>query len=438
MRRLISAATLSAALALTTGACGGSDASSTASSAGKSSTGAAAGSSKPVTITWWDTSDATNEAPTFKDLVSRFEKANPGITVKYVNVPFADAQIKFQTAAGSKGAPDVLRADVGWTSGFVKAGYLLPLDGTPAAAEASKFEPQLITQATFDGKLYGMPEVTDTLAFMYNKDLFAKAGITAAPTTWAELTTDMAAVKAKTGVDGFAFNPQSYYAMPFLFGEGTDMLDAASKKITITSPESVKAVDTLKALVAAPGAAKLDVTADGYGNIMDAFENGKVASIIQGPWETTNIYKGAAFAAKANLGIAPVPAGSTGKAGAPLGGHNLVAYAGSDADHQAASAKFIGFMTSAASQVEIATKNATLPTRTDAYTAEVTANPAIAAFQKVLPTGVARQAQPQYSSLYGIFGTELTKILTGQESTQDGLGKVATQAKKLIPDYSAN
>jgi arabinogalactan oligomer/maltooligosaccharide transport system substrate-binding protein len=357
--------------------------------------------------------------------------------VNYVNVPFADAQSKFQTAAGATGAPDVLRSDVGWLPAFAKEGFLLPLDGTPAAADVSKFEPQLIQQATYAGKLYGMPEVTDTLGLMYNKKLFASAGISAAPTTWGQLTTDMAVIKQKDGVDGFAFNPQSYYAMPFLFGEGTDMVDSSAKKITINSAAAVKAIDTLKGVLAAPGAAKLDTTTNGYSNIMDSFESGKVAAIIQGPWETTNVYKGSAFSDKSNLGIAPVPAGSTGKAGAPVGGHNLVAYAGSDAAHQAAAEKFIAFMTSASSQVTIATGNATLPTRSDAYTSAVTANPGIAGFQAVLTTGVPRQAIPEYSSLYTPVQTDLVEILTGQESTQAGLDNIAIAIKKLLPDYAS-
>lgn len=424
MRRGIASGLLTVALAVSATACG--SASSDNSTAGD-----------PVTITWWDTSDATNEAPTFQTLVHDFEQANPGITVKYVNVPFGDAQTKFQTAASTgSGAPDVLRADVGWTAGFAKAGLLLPLDGTPAAADKDSFESNLIEQASYDGKLYGMPEVTDTLALMYNKQLFAKAGITSPPATWDALKTDMAQIKTKTGADGFAFNPASYYAMPFLYGEGTDMVDLDSHTVTVNSAPAVQAIDTLKSVIAAPGAAKLDTTSNGYANIMDAFESGKVASIIQGPWETTNVFKGKVFKDRSNLGIAPVPAGSTGKAGAPVGGHNLVAYAGSDSAHQAAAERFIAFMTSASSQETIATKNATLPTREDAYTPAVTANPGIAGFKAVLASGVPRPALPEYSNLYTPLQTDLVKILTNQESTQQGLDNVATAIKKQLPDFS--
>ncbi|WP_042368479.1 extracellular solute-binding protein [Streptacidiphilus neutrinimicus] len=427
MRRGIAAAVLATAIAVSASACGSSGGTASGSSA-----------SGPVTITWWDTSDATNEAPTYKALVAQFEQANPSIKVDYVSVPFANAQTKFTAAAAAgKGAPDVLRSDVGWLAGFAQQGFLVPLDGTAASAEKSSFEPQLIQQATYQGKLYGMPEVTDTLGLMYNKALFTKAGITAAPKTWDELKADAALVKQKDGVDGFAFNPASYYAMPFLYGEGTDMLDASSKKLEFNSAAAIKGMNTLKDLVSAPGVSKLDTTPNGYTNIMDAFESGKVASIIQGPWETSNVFKGAAFADKTNLGVAAVPAGSAGKAGAPIGGHNLVAYAGSDAAHQAAAEKFIAFMTSAASQVTTATKNDTLPTRQDAYTSAVTSNPGIADFQAILSAGVPRQPVAHYSDLYGPFGTELTKMLSGQETVQQAMSNTTIQAQKLLPDYAA-
>lgn len=423
MRRGIAAGALVASLALAATACGGSDSGSDKSDG-------------PVTITWWDTSNATNEAPTYQALVEQFESANKTIKVKYVNVPFDQAQNKFDTAAGSKGAPDVLRSEVGWTPAFAKKGFFLPLDGTEALAEQGQFEPNLIKQAQYDGKTYGVPLVTDTLALVYNKDLFKKAGITEAPTTWDELKSDAAEVKDKTGADGYWGSTAGYYAMPFLYGEGTDNVDATAKKITVDSAPAEKAYGTWLSLFSGKGLHKADVTADAYAHIQDAFVNGKVAAIIQGPWEITNFYKGSAFKDKSNLGIATVPAGSAGKAGAPTGGHNLSVYAGSDKAHQEAALKFVKFMTSAKSQETIALKNSTLPTRTDAYTAQVKADPGIAGYQGVLAAAQPRPALPEYSSLWTPLDTELPKIAAGKEPLDKGLNNVELAIAKLVPDFS--
>ncbi|MFJ5925958.1 extracellular solute-binding protein [Kitasatospora sp. NPDC092948] len=425
MRRGIAASALVAALAVTLAACGSSGSGSDAKGDG------------PVTITYWDTSNATNEAPNYQELVKKFEAANPNIKVNFENVPFDQAQNKLETAMGAKGAPDAFRSEVGWTSAFAKAGYLEPLDGTPALTDASVFQPSLIQQAKFSGKTYGVPLVTDTLALMYNKELFAKAGITAAPTTWDELKTDAAQLKDKAGVDGFWLKAaDGYYAMPFLYGEGTNMVDAAGKKITVNSAEAVKAIETYKSMFTAPGTVKADVTTDAYAHMMDAFNSGKVAAIIQGPWEVTNVYKGSAFADKKNLGIAAVPNGSAGKGGAPTGGHNVSVYAGSDAAHKAAAEKLAAFLTSAESQTFLALKNGTLPTRSDAYTAEVKANPGIADFQAILTSAQPRPELPEYASLFGSFGTNLGKIVQGQSDTKAGLDATATDYAKLLPDFA--
>ncbi|GAB1335293.1 extracellular solute-binding protein [Streptomyces sp. E-15] len=423
MRRGIAASALVASLALTATACGGSD----------SDGGASDG---PVTITWWDTSNATNEAPAYKALVQRFEAAHKDVKVKYVNVPFDQAQNKFDTAAGAKGAPDILRSEVGWTPAFAKKGYFLPLDGTEALADQAKFQPSLVKQAQYEGKTYGVPLVTDTLALVYNKALFKKAGITEAPKTWDELKADAARIEDKAGVDGYWGSTQGYYAQPFLYGEGTDTVDAAGKKITVKSAAAKKGYGTWLGLFSGKGLHKADATADAYAHIQDAFVNGKVAAILQGPWEITNFYQGSAFKDKANLGIAAVPAGSTGKAGAPTGGHNLSVYAGSDKAHQEAALKFVKFMTSAQSQETVALKNSTLPTRSDAYTDKVKADPGIAGYQGVLAAAQPRPALPEYSSLWGPLDTELPKIAGGKESLDEGLDNAELAISKLVPDFA--
>lgn len=420
MRRGIAATAVVASLALAATACGGSDSGGTASG--------------PVTITWWDTSNATNEAPAYQALVKDFEAANPDIKVKYVNVPFDQAQNKFDTAAGASGAPDVLRAEVGWTPAFAKKSYLLPLDDTEALADKDKFEPNLLKQAQFEGKTYGVPLVTDMLALVYNKALFARAGITAPPKTWDELKTDAAAIKDKTGADGFFGSEKGYYLEPFLMGEGTDTVDVPGRKITLNSPQGQKATSTWLSLFSGKGLHPADVTADAYAHRQDAFVTGKVAMTVEGPWEITNFYRGSAFKDKKNLGIAAVPAGSAGAAGSPTGGHNLSVYVGSDKAHQDAAVKFVKWMTSAKTQEQIAVKNSTLPTRSDAYSPAVTKDPGIAGYQKVLATARPRPELPEYSSLWGPLDEALPQAASGKEPLEKAISDVVRQYGKLLPD----
>jgi arabinogalactan oligomer/maltooligosaccharide transport system substrate-binding protein len=426
MRRIVRTAAALAVVALAATACSGGD---------DAGTGQAAKDPRNVsgTVTWWDTSDATNEGPVFKELVAKFEAKYPKIKVNYVNVPFDAAQNKFKTAAQSgSGAPDVFRAEVAWTPGFAKLGYLQPLAGTPAVDGEDDYLPGPVASTRFDGKTYGVPQVTDTLALLYNKELLAKAGVTA-PKTMDELKSAALAVKAKTGAGGVYLNPGGYFLLPFLYGEGTDLVDADAKKITVNSPEAAKAVDRVKDLIASGAAVKPDF-ADGYNNMQASFKDGKVAMVVNGPWSVADDLKGKAFAKPENLGIAPVPAGGSGKAGAPTGGHNYVVYAGSK--QLDASYLFVQFMNSAENQAYLAEKLSLLPTRKSAYEqGGVKASPVVTAFGEVLETAVPRPAIPEGGDLFKALDENYVKVLNGSSSTEKGLDDVASAYEQILTDW---
>ena len=418
-----------AALALAASACSSSKSSSAAPAAANTDPASVKGS-----VTWWDTSDATNEAPNYQPIIQAFEAKYPNIKVNYVNVPFSDAKDKFKTAAQSgNGAPDVLRADVGWTPAFAELGYLQPLDGTPALKDDSDYMSGPYASDHYKGKIYGVPQVTDTLALLYNKDLFAKAGIASPPKTWDELKADGLAIKAKTGSDGVFLNSGSYFLLPFIYGEGGDLVDVANKKITVNDAKALKGVGVAQDLVKS-GAAVTDVTKDAYNNMQTAFKDGKVAMVVNGPWSTADDLKGKAFSSADNLGIATVPAGSV-KAGAPVGGHNLVVYAGSK--NLDASYLFVQFLNSAANQATIAAKNNVLPTRTSAYNdPQVSGNKVLSAFADPLKNAVGRPPLAGASDLFTPLDTDYQAILGGQKSAQDGLNDAATQFAQILPDFT--
>jgi arabinogalactan oligomer/maltooligosaccharide transport system substrate-binding protein len=430
MRRGISTVAMAAAIVLGATACGGNG-SGSKSDSGKAKDPA----SVSGTITYWDTSDAKNEAPAYQALVKDFEAKYPQIKVNYQNVDFTTVEQKFKAAAQSgKGAPDVIRADVGLIPEYASLHYIAPLDGTAALQDTQDFVTGPMNTTKYDGKTYGVPSVTDTLGLLYNKDILTRAGIAQPPTTWDELIADSATIKAKVpGVAGTYVNPDSYFLFPLLFGEGADLADPAGKKVTINAPEAVKAVTEAKKIYDT-SSLKVDF-ASAYDNMQTSFKTGKVAMLIQGPWSVSDDLSGSAFQGKeSNLGYAPVPAGSTGKALAPTGGHDLAVYQGSK--NLDASYLFTQFMTSSTAQQQIALKNGTLPTRTSAYTPEVLKNQTIAGFKPIMDTARPRVALPQVGSLFTPLQQEYIKILQGQTSVQDGLNAAAKEFGKLLPGYT--
>lgn len=423
MRRGITATALVATLALAATACGGDE----ESTGGKSSSGELTG-----TVTWWDTSTVGSEDKVFKKLAEDFEAKHKGVDVKYVNVPFGEAQNKFKNAAQSgSGAPDVIRSEVAWTPEFADLGYLAPLDGTAALKDEKDFVPQAAASTKYDDKTYAVPQVIDSLGIFYNKKLFKDAGVEV-PTTIDELKTVSKAIKDKTGKTGmYLRGDDAYWFLSFLYGEGGDLVDAKGKTVTVDSPAGVKAMEVVKDLVDS-GAAKTDAT-DGWENMQAAFKGGDVAMMINGPWAIADTYAGPQFKDKANLGVAPVPAGSAGQ-GAPQGGHNLGVYAGSK--NLDASYAFVEYMSSAESQAKITTELNLLPTRTSVYSRpEVAQNEIVGFFKPVVDKAIERPWIPETGSLFAPLVTEYTKVLTGQTTPEKGVKTTGDSYRKLLKGW---
>ncbi|MFF1419663.1 extracellular solute-binding protein [Streptomyces sp. NPDC058280] len=423
MRRGITATALAATLALAATACGSDD----ESSSGKSSGGELSG-----TVTWWDTSTVGSEDKVFKKLAEGFEKKHPKVDVKYVNVPFGDAQNKFKNAAQSgSGAPDVIRSEVAWTPEFADLGYLAPLDGTPALKNDKDFLAQAAASTKYNGKTYAAPQVIDSMGIFYNKKIFKDAGVEV-PTTVDELKTVSKTIKDKTGKTGlYLRGDDAYWFLSFLYGEGGNLVDAGSKTVTVDNAAGVKAMTVVKDLVDS-GAAKTDAT-DGWENMQSSFKDGKVAMIINGPWAVADTYGGPQFKDKANLGIAPVPAGSAGQ-GAPQGGHNLAVYAGSK--NLDASYAFTEYMTSAESQAQVAKDLNLLPTRTSVYSQPgVADNEIVGFFKPVVDKAVERPWIPETGSLFAPLVTEYTKVLTGQTTPEKGAQSTGDSYRKLLKGW---
>jgi arabinogalactan oligomer/maltooligosaccharide transport system substrate-binding protein len=420
-----------AALALTLAACG-SDSDSDSNT--DSDSDASSPGDLTAELTWWDTSDATNEAPAYDDLIAKFNEEYPNVTVKHETVPFDQTQNKFKTAAEScSGAPDILRAEVAWTPEFASLGYLYNLDGT--AALENNFLETPLSSNVYDGKTYGVPQVTDTLGLMYNKALFEKAGLDpeTPPATWDEVREAAKALKSKAGVDGIYINSGGYFLLPFLYGEGADLVDSEAQTITVNSPEAVKGIETAQSMVE-DGTATKPVANDPYGTMMTLFKEQKVGMIINGPWEVAGISDDPNFGGIENLGVAPVPAGSAGQ-GAPVGGHNYVVWSGMDDAKAEAAAAFIAFMSSAESEAFIADELGLLPGNADSY--DMVTNERVALWADAMEVAQPRPWIPEGGQFFAALDTMATEVLIQGKPVQPAMDKVAeTYKNEVVPDYS--
>ncbi len=443
MKKRLHLATLVAGVAIIATACSSSTASSSPSAAGSaaaSSAPSAAESAAPSAggelaykgeITYWNTMRDFEAAEVQKQL-DAWQALHPGITVKMDLVPFDGADKKYETAANAGNAPDVFRSDVGWVSGFANQGMLLDLTSAFPTA-ANDFLAAPLATGTYQGKIYGVPQVTDALGLQCNKTVLTAAGLSAAPATWDELisagtkVTDLAAQKY-----GFYMRGDSYWSQPFIWGWGGTLFTANDQgKVTnigVNSPESVAGWTYLKTKILGTVApATWDFKTD-YDNMDAGFKAGTIMCILQGPWQVADILKGEAFADPTNLVIAPVPAGIDGKTGSPVGGHDWVVGVdvGKDEAKVAAVANLIQYLTAPEQQAVLAKSLGLLPTNKAAYDiAAVKSDPIITQWNAVLAKATNRSGVPGAQGIYDSFTKNWQLFLTGSSTAQEAVDATA-------------
>ncbi|GGP35642.1 extracellular solute-binding protein [Saccharothrix coeruleofusca] len=383
-------------------------------------------------VTFWDTS-GPNESPVFSKIAQDCATQG-GYSVKTETVAFDQALNNYKTAAQGGQGPDVFRAEVAWVPQLAKNGLVVDLSDTELAKDTSDFLETPLGSTRFEGKTYGVPQVTDSLALFYNKKLLADAGVEP-PKTWEELKT----VAAKLGGEkAFFVNNDAYYALPFIYGAGGDLVDADAKKIVVNSAENVKALETAKGLVDAKAASTALDPGNSYSNMQAGFSSGEIAMVVNGPWSVADYLKGTAFTDAANLGIAPVPGETEGGGSAPVGGHDYVIRQGTKAKDNAI--KLVACMSSTESQARIAKELGLLPTRKSAYdNADVKANPVVSAFEPVATSAHARAWIPEGDQLFAPLKIAYADVLAGKKDAKTALDEVAKSYKdQILPEYTTS
>src|SRR2546423_2382687 len=196
--RLMAAAAIGAAALAAVAGCGSSSGSSSASSSGK------------VTLTFFGADYGTgpsNSTTKYWDAVAAaFHQAHPSITVNVQTVNWNDFPTKSATLIQNKQYPDIMEGNP--APPYAQSGLIYPASDVLSSDVVSNLIPKFLTDGQYQGTNYGIPFTTSTRAMYYNKKIFAAAGLSAPPKTWAELQSDAAKIKAK-GHIGYGMPPGS-------------------------------------------------------------------------------------------------------------------------------------------------------------------------------------------------------------------------------------
>lgn len=128
-------------------------------------------------ISWWG-DDA--RAALFADVIDLFEAEHPNITVVETPVGSPDDlfnRLATDFAGGGDTAPDVFALGGAKPLEYGGLGALLDLGTVSDQLDVSKYPDFSLTNATVDGKLYGLPTGGNATAAFINTDILAEAGV---------------------------------------------------------------------------------------------------------------------------------------------------------------------------------------------------------------------------------------------------------------------
>jgi putative chitobiose transport system substrate-binding protein len=300
----------------------------------------------------------------FKDAIGKFEAANPGIKVHWVDVPWGAMQGKIQAAMGAKTAPDVVNLNPDFATQLATRNAWLDLDPVLTKGENKEYLPRIWQAGTMNGKAFSFPWYLTTNVTIYNQDLLTKAGVTKPPTTYQELAQSAKQIKEKTGKYAFFTTfvaEDSNDVLESLVQMGVELVDKQGKA-AFNTPEGKAAfqywVDLYK-----QGLLPKESLTQGHQQGIQLYQAGETAILSAGAPFIETIAKNAPQIAKVSA-VAPQISGKTGKKGVAV--MNLVIPRTTNKPD--AAVKFALFITNATNQLAFAQASDTLPSNDRAIT----------------------------------------------------------------------
>lgn len=380
---------------------------------------------------------------TWQKVVDGFQKANPKIKVKQLNIPYAQytSTINQRMAQGGSGI-DLMVVDAGGAlADFANRRYLADISNLKGDALGVALSPDMVTSRVHNGRLYALETWTTAQFLYYNKDALQKSGVAAPssdpakPWTYQQVTAAAKKIQAsKAAQYPLLFDQWDTYYQLQMMGVSAGGGDAISAdgKVDFTNAGWQKVLTWYGSLFK-DGLSPRGITNDKNGAL---FSNGKAGFIISGPWGLP-----VALSGDVKLGIAPAPYWEGGKPATSTDSWSVGISAKSK--NFAAAEKFLRYMTiDPQGNYESAEVAGITPTNKDAYAkyaaaAEKSAGKVSARFGDIMQYELKNSAvhRPVVTG-YSVFEPGADQMFADIRNGADPL-KRATDADKSIADQIA-
>lgn len=383
MKRKLIAAIGVAGMLVSIAACGGDD--------GDKKSGGAEGF-KGETLTLWAMDGSTPDGWT-KDVKAAFEKKT-GAKLKLEVQQWNGIQQKLTTALSEENPPDVFEIGNTQTAAYAKTGGLADLSDLKESVGADWTE-SINKSSVVDGKQYAAPWFVLNRVVVYNKKIWADAGLKGTPKTRDEFLKNLKAIESKTDAEPIYLPGQNWYHFVGLtIGEGAELVKKDGDKYVsnLTDPKVAKAMKTYKEFADLSKAPKNKDEATPQQ--AEVFAKGKTGAFIGMSWEAPTAIKANPKIEK-DIGFFTIPGATADKPeGVFLGGSNLAVAATSE--KQELAKEFLKIALSDKHEGALAKEGGVIPNK-KALEAQLEGNPAAEAAAPATAGGGTTPLIPEWA-----------------------------------------
>ena len=374
-------------------------------------------------VVFW-TLQMSDFAPYINGVISDFEKQNPDVKIKWVDVPFSEGEKRTLASVLSDNPPDLVNLNPDFSATLAQKGALseIPKEKT------SQFPSAITDSLTYNGKIYSVPWYATSAVTIYNKELLNKSGIKV-PETYGQMSRYAQSVKDKTG---------AYIMLPNIT-ENDTMLKILNKYGVsgaefINSKESVEVFALFKDLYAKNLIPKETVTIT-LQESLEKYMSGNIVFITAGA-NFLNMIKENAPSTYKITDVAPQITGDCGQNDFSL--MNFVIPL--KAKHKQEALDFALFLTNEKNQLELAKLTGILTVNKESLKNEFYTKydrNDIMAKARVISAAQLNKIQPVYKTRKGqkdinnIVNLAVQQILTGDTDIQRVLDKAAKDWKSI-------
>ena len=358
-------------------------------------------------------------------VISDFEKENPDIKIKWIDVPFSEGEKRTLASVMSDNPPDLINLNPDFSATLAQKGTLYEIP----ESNAEQYNQAIVNSLKYNGKLYSLPWYATSAVTIYNRELIHKAGVKI-PQTYEETAEIAPLMKSETGAYVFLPNiTENDTMLKILNKYGINSPD------TINSEKSVYVFEMFKSLYSKNLIPKESITQT-HREALEKYMSENIV-LFQAGANFLNMIKENAPSTYAHTDVAPQITGTLGQNDFSL--MNFVIP--ERAKHKTEAIKFALYLTNDKNQLELAKLTNVIAvnkkTLNNEFYTKYSDNDLMAKarvisakqLNKVEPTLRTSRNQKDINNL---INTAVQNILLGKGKTEEILNKLSKDWAELV------